>query len=59
VHLLRGNHEDSTTCAQFGFRAEIESKFEGEGEESPAGWILKVCTDEVYSSWRLRMPRRK
>lgn len=50
VHVLRGNHEDSTTCSQYGFQNELESKF-GIGDDlGVAGCIFGVCKDEVFPS---------
>jgi len=45
VHILRGNHEDETTCHMFGFRNELESKF---GHAGAAGWILTMINTEVF-----------
>lgn len=50
VHVLRGNHEDCTTCSQYGFQNELESKF-GIGDTlGVAGCIFGVCKDEVFPS---------
>jgi len=43
VHVLRGNHEDETTCSMFGYKAELESKFGDSG-----GWILNTCNTQVF-----------
>jgi len=46
VHILRGNHEDETTCGMFGFKGELESKF---GPDGAGGWILSLCTTQVFA----------
>jgi len=45
VHIIRGNHEDETTCHMFGFRNELESKF---GPSGAGGWILSMINTEVF-----------
>lgn len=45
VHVIRGNHEDLATCTQFGFKAEIESKY---GQGGAGGWLFHMITHEVF-----------
>lgn len=45
VHVLRGNHEDLATCTQFGFKAEIESKY---GQGGAGGWLFHIITHQVF-----------
>jgi len=44
VHILRGNHEDSTTCSMYGFKAELETKFSATDE---GGWVYTFITNQV------------
>lgn len=43
VHLQRGNHEDVAVSLHFGFRTELESKFQGH-----FGAIWNTCTNVVF-----------
>jgi Ca2+-binding EF-hand superfamily protein/diadenosine tetraphosphatase ApaH/serine/threonine PP2A family protein phosphatase len=43
VHINRGNHEDPQCCIHFGFRDELESKFQGH-----SGRIWTTLNSEVF-----------